>query len=270
MTLHELINDAANQLQNVKIPSAYLDAELLLAHVCRQTRSWTIAHASDKISTTDQERFLHLICRRANREPVAYITGHKEFYGRDFVVTPDVLIPRPESEIIIDLAKKYLADAHGDGLDIGTGSGALGITLSLELPHITMTLSDISPKALTVAHQNASALNATITSFVKSDLLKKFSNETFMLIVANLPYVDTRWTRSPETAYEPDIALFADDDGLELIKKCIHSTQGSLVKNGYLILESDPCQQKTIRAEAMKVGLRHIETVGYCTVLQNA
>lgn len=192
--------------------------------------------------------------KRLNRMPVAYITGTKEFYGRRFIVTPSVLIPRPESETIIDLLRQILATNLSTSspqlIDVGTGSGCLGITAKLEFPFFDVTLSDISEKALSIARLNAKNHKAMV-DILKSDLLQKYKNKPD-IIVANLPYVDAKWKRSPETNFEPDLALFANNHGLSIVKKII--VQASKIQNAgnYLIIEADPIQHKSLIEYAKK------------------
>lgn len=269
MDIKSELQKATMGLSSAGIPSSKLDAELLLAYVIKKPRSWIIAHSDERLDPSTQTRYRDVISKRLERRPVAYIVGSKEFYGREFIVSPDVLIPRPETETFIELAKKYLGDQNSIGLDVGTGSGALGITLALELPNLRMRLSDIDQIALNIAKQNAEQLGAPITSFIKSNLFESIGRDRYDLIVANLPYVDSSWERSPETDHEPNIALFATDNGLEIIKKCIQTVQGSLASNGYLMLESDPTQQPEIIAYARLCNLNHIVTTDYITVFRS-
>lgn len=265
---------ATDALKAVKIPTPRLDAELLLAHVLKVNRTWLITHQNDNISDAKVlENASKLLAKRVNRVPIAYLTNHKEFYNRSFFVNESVLIPRPESEMIIELLKELVNGTNLRLLDVGTGSGALGITAKLEIPSLAVTVSDISPEALTVARKNAHTLNADIR-FIQSDLLSAFSNIkhrtsniNFDIIIANLPYVDRSWERSPETNHEPALALFADDHGLALIKKCIQQASDMTPVDGYLLLESDPEQHEEIITYAHDFGFNHIRTSEYIVAL---
>ena len=202
------------------------------------------------------------------------------FYGRDFTITPDVLIPRPETEMIIDAVLNLAGRSYLPGvkpgpkilpnnpqiLDIGTGSGCIAITLALELPGASITASDISESALAVAQQNAEALNAKI-NFTQSDLLDNISTD-YDLIVANLPYVDENWDWLDRKALakEPSIALYAKDGGLALIKNLIN--QAGKRKTKFLILEADPCQHKEIISYATKNNYSLLETRGFVLVFK--
>lgn len=244
ITVSIWLRDAAESLAVGGIPSALLDAEIILAHTLRCSRTWLHAHGDDLIEPRKLEIADARLDLRKDRVPVAYIVGHKEFYGRVFRVNPGVLIPRPESEEIIEQLKKYVTETTSSLLDVGTGSGCLGITAKLEFPHLRVTLSDISSHALTVARNNAEELDAEAT-FIHSDLLEHIV-ERFDIIIANLPYVDPTWERSPETDHEPAEALFAGDTGMSLMKRLISEAPGSLTTSGILILEADPEQHDTL------------------------
>ena len=193
--------------------------------------------------------------KNLDKLPKAYKTGRQDFYGRDFIVTKDVLSPRPETEQLIDMVLNLAGKSYLSGvkpaqrvlpenpvvLDVGTGSGCIAITIKKELPEAEVLASDTSEKALAVAKQNASLHNTPI-HFIISHLLKNVKHNPD-LIVANLPYVDENWDWLDKTAlsHEPNIALYAKDDGLALIKELIDNSLAE-----YLILEADPCQHATI------------------------
>ncbi len=262
LAINDWLRSATTQLAGVGISSTKLDAEIILAHTIRQGRTYLHAHGDELLSDRLREiadARLHL---RLNRTPIAYIIGHKEFYGRRFHVTPATLIPRPESETIIDLLKEYTP--HNQSLlqeparrlvDVGTGSGCLGISAKLELPDLDVTLLDISQHALVVAEGNARALQADVHT-LKSNLLANYPLRADY-ILANLPYVDTTWERSPETNYEPALALFADNQGLALIYKLLEQAPACLRPNGLLFIEADPRQHRVITKMAKTYGLSH-------------
>lgn len=243
--------DAAKQLRNAQVPSARLDSEILLAHSINKSRTYLHAHPEQVICSKMLKLANSYLKLRINRMPIAYIIGQKEFYGRNFFVTPATLIPRPESEEIIELLAKILTNDTNRPLptpyclvDMGTGSGCLGITAKLEFPSLDVTLADVSSKALQIASLNAKALGAH-ANIVESNLFDGL-NHKFDIILANLPYVDSTWTCSLETSFEPNLALFASDNGMSLIKKLIDNTPAHLNNLGYLIIESDPCQHKDL------------------------
>lgn len=274
MHLQETLSSAATLFDTVHIPTARLDAELLLAHVLGVERTWLVANGEEDLEVRQAKEFERLVARRLEREPIAYLVGHKEFYGREFTVTPDVLIPRPETEDLVELALECLQNTTLRCIDVGTGSGCVGITLKLERPAIDVTLSDISLTALDVSRQNAEKLGATV-EFVQSDLLAAFtkiqhpkSKIFFDLIVANLPYVDESWEVSPETAFEPHQALFAENGGLRLINHLIGQAGVILKPGGFLLLEADPEQHASIINFAHNLGFSHVKTQDYALALK--
>jgi release factor glutamine methyltransferase len=261
VTISNWLRDAAESLALGGIPSALLDAEIILAHTLRQSRTWLHAHDKDIVEPRKLEIADARLELRKERVPVAYIIGHKEFYGRQFHVNPSVLIPRPESEELIEQLKQCVGATDSSLLDVGTGSGCLGITAKLEFPNLRVTLSDSSPHALKVARENAEELGADVAC-IHSDLLEHIA-ERFDIIIANLPYVDRDWERSPETDHEPAEALFAGDAGMALIKKLISEAPGSLTPSGKLLLEADPEQHQAIISFALNHGFAHKTTRGY-------
>ncbi len=274
------LRDAAEMLASAGIPSALLDAEIILAHTLRKSRTWLHAHSDDSISLRELEIANARLDLRLDRTPIAYIIGHKEFYGRRFLVSPSVLIPRPESETLITLLQGLTLQNYNSLeekteakkrrvvlFDVGTGSGCLGITAKLEHPELHVFLIDISRHALVVAQKNADILRADV-SIVTNDLLTPHSGLPAHtdIIVANLPYVDREWERSPETRHEPSIALFADRHGLALIDKLLQQSASYLSPAGHLVLEADPSQHHHIIEKARLFGYEHRATDGYCIV----
>ena len=259
------LRDSAEMLADRGITSALLDAELILAHTVRKNRTWLHAHHDERLTERQLEIAHARLQLRLDRTPLAYIIGHREFYGRLFKVTPSVLIPRPESEAIITCLRKY-GPHTGRLVDVGTGSGCLGITAKLEIPALDVTLTDNSRHALAVARENATRLHAHV-DIIQSDLLSATFG-TFDGIIANLPYVDASWERSPETNCEPSEALFANNNGLALINKLLAQTGTALNNSGWLYLEADPRQHTAIIARASRLQLVHRVTDGFCLVFQ--
>ena len=211
--------------------------------------------------------------------PAAYQKGLADFYGREFIVNPNVLIPRPETEAIVDTALNLLGKSYLPGvkpsearlaqnakvLEIGTGSGCIAITLKLEVTELDIVATDISDKALEVARANVERFNVDI-KLQKADLLDGIT-ERFDLIIANLPYVDENWDWVDKKAlsYEPSLALYAEDHGLKLIFRLIKQAQERRVPS--LILEADPCQHNDIVNFAAKRGYSLIEKRGFVLLL---
>ncbi|MDN5275998.1 MAG: modification methylase, HemK family protein [Candidatus Saccharibacteria bacterium] len=264
--------EARKELKDVGIASYRLDSEIILAHTVKQPRSFLHAHPETRMTDREYEIANARLELRLEHVPVAYIIGHKEFYGRRFMVTTATLIPRPESEALIELLREVqpksesLLTISEQLVDVGTGSGCLGITAKLEFPHYDVTLIDNSRHALTVAERNIKQCKADVTT-LRSDLLAQYPY-TADVIIANLPYVDESWERSRDTDHEPTAALFAGDNGLALIKKLITQTHVALASQGHVILEADPRQHEAIIHFAKQNQLKHLTTLGYGLLFQ--
>jgi len=271
--INDWLADATRQLASLSIASARLDSELILAHTLRKSRSYLHAHPEELLTARSLEIADARLALRMERVPVAYIIGHKEFYGRQFYVTTATLIPRPESESLIELLQQViprnsslLTESPLRLIDVGTGSGSLGITAKLLYPELNVSLSDVSRHALKVAEKNARSLEADV-SILQSNLLADFPF-TADIIIANLPYVDPTWERSPETDHEPADALFAANNGKALIYELLVQTKDKLANGGSLILEADPEQHNDIIKEAKKYGLLLVARDGYGLLLE--
>ncbi len=260
------LTTATHRLQAAGITSARLDAELILAHTLRKGRTWIHAHSDELLDVRLREIAEARLSLRQDRVPLAYIIGHKEFYGRRFIVNTATLIPRPESEAMIELLGTLPLRPHMRVVDVGTGSGCLGITAKLEYPDLDVTLTDVDRHALNVAEKNAKQLNTTVST-LRSNLLLHYPF-TADIILANLPYVDPDWERSPETEHEPSRALFAAHNGLDLIYKLIEQCSTKLSPDGYLLIESDRRQQHIIDTFAAKHHFTHRTTRGLISVYQ--
>jgi release factor glutamine methyltransferase len=266
MRIDEWLRDAASKLKGDQIPSYRLDAELLLCDALGKTRPYLHAHDNETLTEPQLTKAKEHLKRRLQRTPLAYIVGHKEFYGRDFTVTPDVLIPRPETESLIELVEKLDLPQASRFADIGTGSGAIAITLKLNQPKRQVLAADINAEALAIAQQNARNLDADIL-FLQGNLSGPLRNPVDV-IVANLPYIDPEWERSPETNFEPGLALFAEDHGLALINRLIKQAPKHLTDHGYLVLEADPCQHAGLITLAKASGYIVYKINGYALLLE--
>ncbi len=265
MDIKRWLNQAAKKLSTAGIDSARLDVEILLSASLYKSREYLLAHSDQELSDTEIAQVDKWLHRRIKREPIAYIVEHKEFYGRDFIVSPNVLIPRPESELIIEVVKQH--NLNGRVLDVGCGSGCLGLSLKAEIPSIELTLSDISPSALDIARKNAKKLGIKPVRYIASDLLGHWLGHNkpkpFNLIVANLPYVDKSWEVSPETRFEPNIALFSGDQGLDHINRLIRQARSLVLPGGHLLLEADPRQHQNITDYAKEHGFLLVSREGF-------
>lgn len=261
------------------------EARLLLRHVLGVPAAWLEAHRDDAIPSRAAEAFAALVERRACGEPVAYLIGFREFYGREFSVTPAVLIPRPETELLVDLARAKAKrsaiqkvmrsgipwDGAGDTataaarhapalLDLGTGSGCIAITLALELPDALVAAVDISADTLAVARANASLLGADV-SFVESDWFERFGGQRFDCIVGNPPYVAAGDSHLAEgdLRFEPLAALACGDDGLDAIRCIVAAAPDYLLPGGWLLLEHGYDQAAALPPLLTAAGFDSIE-----------
>ncbi len=257
MTLREALTAAAAQLaadQHLR-DTATRDAELLLLHTLQIPRVTLLAHPHRELTPEHQTLYQNEIARRLRHEPVQYITGQQEFYGLALSVTPAVLIPRPETEHLVEAVLGLLpADKPIRIADIGTGSGAIAIALAAHLPHATITALDISTEALAVAAANAREHNvADRVRFLQSNLLTALPDESepFDAIVSNPPYIpeSDRATLHPQVRdHEPDAALFAGETGLDIYRRLIPQAYNSLKINGLLAMEIGHGQQPALAA----------------------
>ncbi|PKM78812.1 MAG: peptide chain release factor N(5)-glutamine methyltransferase [Firmicutes bacterium HGW-Firmicutes-15] len=229
-----------------------LEAEILLAYVLEKNRVYLYANYEEPVNKVERDTFRGYIKRRSGGEPLAYITGQREFMSLSFRVNSDVLIPRPDTEVLVETA---LALVRAEGIkricDVGTGSGAIAVSLAVYLNEVEVYALDLSPAALKIARENAK-IHEVMVQFRDGDLLEPLVNEEKMdMIVANLPYITFDQLEELETGvkdYEPRIALVASGDGLDLYRRLLPQAYQLLRPGGYILLEIDPRQ-----AEAAKV-----------------
>jgi release factor glutamine methyltransferase len=257
------LSEGISRLRNAGVPSHALAAELLLMHALGRDRTWLYAHPETLVERAVAQEYLALIARRARGEPTQYLTGKQEFWGLEFEVNPQVLIPRPETEHVIEVALEWLdARAASAGLDraawsaslrladVGTGSGCIAVALASELPHAEIFATDISPAALDVARRNAARHGvANRIRFIESDLLQGVldcspktgqGSRSFDLIVSNPPYVarDEAETLPREVRdHEPEAALFGGPMGAEVCARLLEQAASALLPGGILVLE---------------------------------
>ena len=255
---------AATELEAAEIDDARFEAEVLLRHATGLSRAQLYASLTDEIDPAAQQRFQTALAERTTRKPLAYITGTREFYRLEFRVTPDVLIPRPESELLVDAALDHMRQArmrNAQVADVGAGSGAIGIALAKHRRGVELVCTDISRNALVVARDNAQRLlRRPRAAFVQGDLLTPLSGP-FHCVVANLPYIpEQRLTElEPEVAeHEPRVALTPGTRGTELTLRLITQLPSRLHPNGIAVLEIDPGQEVAI-AEAARQLLPNAE-----------
>ena len=231
------------------IPYPWLDAEILAAHVLHSSRARLHTYPEQRLTAPQRARLRRLTRRRVARVPVPYLVGEREFYGHMLKVSPAVLIPRPSSELLVELAVNWLQTHQRANrvIDLGTGSGAVAISVALEVPHVRMEARDVSARALRVATENIAEyrLRRRITP-VKGDLLKGAARAD--LIMANLPYIPDalRRIRPKELDYEPALALDGGKDGLSLIRLALAQAPAVVKLGGLVLFECDPAQTRRI------------------------
>jgi release factor glutamine methyltransferase len=243
---------------------ARMDSELLLMHVLGRNKAWLLAHGEDDVSENTFINFIDFIECRYRGEPIQHITGECEFFGLPLKVTPDVLVPRPETEHLVEKVIE-LAQRFGSPriVDIGTGSGAIAVALARKLPGDAITATDLSESALNVARQNA-ALNGVSerVRFLQGDLLAPLAGERFQIIASNPPYVpdsDRALIAVEVREFEPALALFAGEDGLDIYRRLIPAAHAALVPGGFLVLEIGFTQAEAIERLLAAHGFNGIE-----------
>lgn len=240
------------------------DAETLLLHVLGKEKAWLMAHSDEELSGEQATHYVKLLERRFLGEPIQYITGHAEFYGLPFRVAPDVLIPRPETEHLVEKVIALAAGFHSPRIvDLGTGSGAIAIALAHHLPNAAITAIDVSSEALAIASGNAES-NAVshCIRFRLGDLFDAVTGEQFDIVVSNPPYVpltDHDSLAVEVRDHEPAIALFAGNDGLDIYRRLIPTAFTALVPGGFIALEIGFGQSPAIAALLANSGFDQIE-----------
>jgi release factor glutamine methyltransferase len=237
MTVGTALQQGVNLLDDASVGVPRLTAEVLLAHALHRDRAWLFAHPEPELSDIEWLHYGRYLHERMQGKPTQYITGRQEFYGRDFRVTPDVLIPRPETEHVVETALR-IAPRAARIIDVGCGSGILAVTLRLETG-ADVWATDISPAALAVAAANAHRLHAP-ASFVACDLLSAFADRSMDLIVSNPPYVpldDKAGLQREVRDWEPHVALFAGLTGLEIYNRLVRDAERVLRPGGWLVME---------------------------------
>lgn len=255
-SIQELLKRAEALLAKNRIDTPKLDAEILLARALDKNRSYLMTWPEKVPSKAVVSEFQRWLSRRAACEPVAYILGDQEFYGHLFQVSPAVLIPRPETEHLVEKALGWCRERGTDSpkiLDLCTGSGCVGLTLALELPKASVTLTDLSPEALAVARHNADTHDVDKrVRFFEGDLFEPLPDgERFDLVLANPPYVEESFREEMQKDvldYEPHLALFAEDDGLNLIREIVAQSPKYLNQPGLLAMEMGSGQSARVRS----------------------
>ena len=239
MLVSEYMRAVAAELKNAGIGTYLLDSEILVSHALNTDRFRLLANCEKSLAPEEMKEIDRLVKRRLRFEPVAYITQRKEFYSLEFFVNRSVLIPRPETELLVDLVI-YYAPQNGSVIDLGTGSGAIAVAVKHNRADCVVYGTDISRKALRVASANARAiLGCKAVVFKEGDLFNAVSEESFDIIVSNPPYVDREKAEflQKDLLHEPEVALFAGDHGRETIRKIVYESKDHLHPRGIVLVE---------------------------------
>lgn len=257
-TIKTLLDWSTKYFQDKEIESARLDAELLLAHTLKIRRLDLYLQFDRPLKPEELADYKSLLQRRIFHEPVAYITGKKEFWSREFFVTPDVLIPRPDTEVLIEVARENMSEKK-HGFEIGLGSGILAITLLLEFPELKMTAIEVSEKAIAVAKKNADFHHVSDRlEIIHGDFFKEqISKNSYDFIISNPPYVSESemLTLSPTILkYEPQNALIAGPQGLDFYPAIAEFSRNHLKENGFVAVEMGETQAESVKNIFLKSG----------------
>jgi release factor glutamine methyltransferase len=261
LTTRHLLLAAVSALAGVS-DTPELDAEVLLSHALGSRRSRLQSHADEERNDAERTAYQRLIDRRATGEPVAYIVGAKEFWSLRLAVSSAVLVPRPETELLVERALKLGATTAVRALDLGTGSGAIALALAHERPQWRISATDVSEAALVVARANAAALGERQVEFVHGSWFEPLAGRVFDLIVANPPYVagdDPALLQAP-LSYEPRIALTPEADPLGDLRRIIRAAPTHLARGGWLLLEHGVTQAGEVARELVVRGFRHVRS----------
>lgn len=253
LSLEQALDISQNSLKP-NSDTAGQDAQVLLAHILGKNRAWVLAHLEYELTPRQTTDFKQAVEKLSQSIPLPYILGEWEFYGRKFHLTPNVLIPRPETELLIETALAWLKanPKRQTVLDVGTGSGIIAVTLAAEVPDLKVTGSDVSLDALEAARENAAKHNTTI-SFIESNLLSNI-DQSFDLICANLPYIPSQNLKKLAVfGKEPTLALDGGSDGLDLIRELLDQATSHLNPGGLMLLEVDASHTTTAPKAAQKV-----------------
>ena len=264
MTIESFIHQATLTLQQGNIQQPRFEAELLLAFVLDCDRVTLYTHSKDKVDSQRAERYTSLVERRAHGEPYAYLTGSKEFMGLAFSVDPGVLIPRPDTECVVEAALSALPAEAKTVLDVCTGSGAIGVAIGHYRPDVKVTMTDISEAALAVAEKNARK-NGVDARLIQSDLFDALpEGARFDLIISNPPYIPKAEIQTLDRDvkdFEPMLALDGGIDGYDIYRRLIPSAFERLLPGGLLVLECGHDQGKTLARAAKAAGFQDVKLI---------
>jgi release factor glutamine methyltransferase len=263
-TLAQLQAEGVRRLRTAAAPqhTPALDAELLLAHVVAEPRARLRSHPEIPVDPQQRDRYLELIARRAAGEPLAYLTGRKAFWSLELIVTPAVLIPRPETELLVERALALGPEGTARVADLGTGSGAIALALAHERPRWRVVATDLSAAALAVARANAAALGLGRVELRAGDWFGALAGERFDLIVCNPPYIAAGdpALADPALRHEPSLALTPGADALASLRTIARGAPPHLVPGGWLLLEHGAGQAADLARELVLAGFAHVRS----------
>ncbi|MGC2047716.1 MAG: peptide chain release factor N(5)-glutamine methyltransferase [Gallionella sp.] len=263
-SIQALLQQHSKELEealNLEAGSARIEVQYLLQAVLQVDRAYLLSHPERSLDADQHERYMALLERRLHGEPIAYLLASREFYGLNFKVTPATLIPRPETELLVDLALQHIPLHSGFRLlDLGTGSGAIALSIARARPNAEVMAVDASPSALEVARENAQRLNICNVRLTASDWFTSLQDECFDMIVSNPPYVAVNDPHllQGDLCFEPRNALASGADGLDDIRLIISQAKAHLNPGGWLLLEHGHDQADRVRALLQQAGLAGI------------
>jgi release factor glutamine methyltransferase len=263
LTVQQTLQSARQQLaQLVPASEASIEAQILLMHILEVNRAWLLAHATDVVPEKSMQDYTHLVQRRLQGEPVAYILGYREFFGLKLTVTADTLIPRPDTETLVEAALQKISQPMRV-LDLGTGTGAIALALAQHAPQSHVTAVDASEGALKVAEKNRHDLQLENVTLLHSHWFSALASQRFDLIVSNPPYIEAadQHLSQGDLRFEPLSALAAGEDGLADIRQIIAQAPVYLNHGGWLLLEHGYNQAEAVQNLYQTAGFVHIQTL---------
>lgn len=267
MTFDALLKSAAQRLQRAGSPSPRIDAEVLMTFAASRSRTWLYTWGDSECPTWEHARFDALVAARAQGQPVAYLTGEREFWGLPLATSPSTLIPRPDTETLVDVVLARAKAPSGRLLDLGTGTGAIALAFASERPMWQVIGVDVRPEAVSLATHNAQTLHIANATFLLSDWFASLGvppdGDAFDIIVSNPPYIaaDDPHLSEGDVRFEPRSALVAEGDGMADLMHLIIAAQAFLSPGGWLALEHGYQQAACVRQALMQAGYQNVESV---------